>query len=125
MNVSKILILQKKAIRTVTHSGYLDHSDPLFYRTNTLKVNDIYDYLCCCLAFKRRRSLSKFSHSHNTRSRSNYFVPTFQRLGIAQRSLFYALPNKFNQVPDEIKSIQSFKLFKGNLRRELVKKYSM
>ena len=58
VHIDKLLTLQKKAVRIITHSGYLDHSDPLFRRTNLLKMPDIYAYNCCILAYKRRDSLS-------------------------------------------------------------------
>ena len=39
-----ILRLQKKAIRAISSSEYLAHTEPLFKDLNILKINDIYDY---------------------------------------------------------------------------------
>ena len=125
VHIDKLLTLQKKAVRIITHSGYLDHSDPLFRRTNLLKMPDIYAYNCCILAYKRRDSLSTPAHSHNTRIASSYYVPQFQRLGISQRSLSYTLPTLLNYVPSAIRNMPTVSTFKRHLRSELISKYSL
>ena len=53
--LDNILLLQKKAVRICTHSGFLDHTDPLFYRTKILKVHDIHDLqTSLCLSMLKR-----------------------------------------------------------------------
>jgi len=39
---AKVYTLQKKAIRTITGSEYLTHSEPLFKALDLLKINDLY-----------------------------------------------------------------------------------
>ena len=42
-NFEAISKLQKRAIRTITHSHYIAHSEPLLKQLNLLKVNDMID----------------------------------------------------------------------------------
>ena len=42
--VSRISILQKKAIRYIENAKYNSHSDPLFYKYNILKFEDLKVY---------------------------------------------------------------------------------
>ena len=39
---SRILLLQKRAMRTITNSWYRAHTTPIFKSLNILKVNDLY-----------------------------------------------------------------------------------
>ena len=80
VHISKLLAIQKKAIRIITHSGYLDHTDPLFFRTNILKINDIYNHLCCCLAYKSGESLLMADHLHYTRGAASFFYTTISKI---------------------------------------------
>ena len=43
-NIRKLQLLQKKAIRIITSSHYIAHTDPLFSMTKLLKLDDIYKY---------------------------------------------------------------------------------
>ena len=39
---SRILLLQKRAVRTITNSWYRTHTTPIFKSLNILKINDLY-----------------------------------------------------------------------------------
>ena len=39
---SKLLTLQKRAVRVISNAGYRDHAAPLFAKLNLLQCNDIY-----------------------------------------------------------------------------------
>ena len=43
-NIRKLQLLQKKAIRIITSSHYIAHTDPLFSTTKLLKLDDLYKY---------------------------------------------------------------------------------
>ena len=43
-NIRKLQLLQKKAIRIITSSHYIAHTDPLFSMTTLLKLDDLYKY---------------------------------------------------------------------------------
>ena len=43
-NIRKLQLLQKKAIRIITSSHYIAHTEPLFSMTKLLKLDDLYKY---------------------------------------------------------------------------------
>ena len=72
---SKILQLQKKAIRAVSCAGYISHTEALFKFYGILTVNDIYKYKLLTLFYNIKRLnvpvyLSKFlpDLSHGARN---------------------------------------------------------
>ena len=62
-DLKKVTILQKKAIRTVTNSHYLCHTNPLFKKETILKVDDIFKMHCLKLYY----DLKNDSLSYTTR----------------------------------------------------------
>ena len=61
-NFEAISKLQKRAIRTITHSHYIAHSEPLLKQLNLLKIKDMIDL-----------KLLKFLHKLNARKLPQYF----------------------------------------------------
>ena len=41
-NLNRLCLIQKKAIRIITHSNYLSHTEPLFKELNLLKIEDLF-----------------------------------------------------------------------------------
>ena len=119
-NMKKLIVLQKKSVRIITNSVFLAHTDPLFSRLKILKVQDLFNYLCCILIFKLIHdqcphsfssaiNLHRVSHNVNTRSNlRKYFVP-FCRTTMKQRSLAYVLPKLCNEffLPFDLNSCTS------------------
>ena len=64
-NVDTILLLQKKAMRLCTDSSYRDHTNPLFSKLKTLKVDDIYILQIALFMIRLQNGLlpSYFPHS--------------------------------------------------------------
>ena len=72
--------LQKKAVRSISKVGYLDHTGPLFHNLKILQVHEIYNYNCCKFIYQcyNNKSYNNFKdklltnsdyHDHNTRSK--------------------------------------------------------
>ena len=61
-NFDAIYKLQKKAERTITHSHYIAHSEPLLKQLNLLNMKDMVD-----------QKLLKFLHKLNTNKLPAYF----------------------------------------------------
>ena len=123
IHLNSLLILQKKIVRIITKSNYLDHSEPLFKQTGTLKIGDLYYYSCLVAAFKIRNTFSVAAHGHETRNSTTYCIPSFQRLAISQRSLSYVLPYKYNNIPTYLKDVDQWRNFKPALVLHLINSY--
>ena len=61
-NFDAIYKLQKKAVRTITHSHYIAHSEPLLKQLNLLNMKDMVD-----------QNLLKFLHKLHTNKLPAYF----------------------------------------------------
>ena len=47
----RIFLLQKRAVRVITDSHYLAHTDPLFHKLKILKLSDLYRLHATCFVF--------------------------------------------------------------------------
>ena len=122
-HLHKLVTLQKREVRAITNSDYLAHTEPLFSQTGILKLRDIHHYLCCVLAYKKSNILPFATHRYDTRISANYVIPEFHRLTISQRSLSYTLPFKFNQIPINIRTSETLKVFKKQLKLHITDNY--
>lgn len=111
--------LQKKAIRLITKSGYLDHCRPLFVSLHILTLPSLYIYYTLCAIHKNRGvySLNSDFHNYNTRG-ANYIRPSGFRL---TRSVKNTLDVRlFNLVPTHIQEL-NYLSFKRVIRNFLLR----
>ena len=117
-----IELIQKKLVRIITNSEYLAHSKPLFHQTGILKIYELYEYHLGIFAFKNQSNFSHTTHNYATRN-AGLFVPTFNRLTVSQRSLWYAAPNYYNSLPADLKNCNTIGVFKRKLKTFLLNRY--
>ena len=123
-HINKILLLQKRAIRIIHEAKFLDHTHQLFIQSNILKINEVHRYFCCLLAFKNKDKFPRSLNIVSTRN-SNELQVTFQRLSVTQRSVTYAVPKYFNELPPDVKNVDSIPIFKRALKKYLLDKYNV
>ena len=84
-NIRKLQLLQRKAIRIITSSHYIAHTDPLFSTTKLLKLDDLYKYQVGIFMHKvthcqlPQNMSSMFLrtdniHSHKLRNQNAYYI---------------------------------------------------
>ena len=111
--VEPLFKLQKKAIRIITRSSYLEHTAPLFNSLALLRLKEIYDLNCTlfmykCLncqyfpEFKNRIQRNSEYHQYNTRGRNSLRNVEILRLRICQRSFLDYGKNIWNSLSSEI-----------------------
>ena len=105
-------LLQKKAVRIITNSNYLAHSEPLFKTLNLLKLEDIikvnilkfyyqYENNNLPLYFQNiDYNPLKFSHHYNTRKHEYVYYVKHE---FAKESLNCTIPKIINETPTLIK----------------------
>jgi len=59
------IVLQKRAIRTINSAKYRSHTDPLFFQSKILKLNDLYEYQATLFVFDSIMNILPFSF-HDT-----------------------------------------------------------
>ena len=119
-----LVLQQKRFIRLLANADRIAHTTPLFYEFKILKISDVYLYFVAVYVFKAKQDgLFRTDHVYQTRSIDLLNV-TFQRLTSTQRSLTYIGPQIWNNLPLELRNIDSLPKFKKYLKQFLINQYS-
>ena len=122
VHIEKLFKLQKKAIRIITNSYYLEHTAPLFKSLRLLNVYKVYELNCISFIFKclncnylpdlkTRIHRNSDYHEYNTRNRNMFRNSEVIRLRICQRSFLNVGIAAWNSLIPSIKeSITIYKL---------------
>ena len=122
-HLNPLIVLQKKLIRIITYQPFLAHTNHLFFQYNILKVPDIHKFMVALYMFKNRHSpIFVRQHNYSTRFRNN-LLPVFHRLSITQNSLTHMGPNVWNTLPEEVKTSETFHIFKRRVKKFLLSAY--
>jgi hypothetical protein len=128
-NITKIILLQKKAIRIISNASYNAHTDPLFYANQILPLDKIIIY--CKVMFMHSvvynynlESFSNIWHTNNhrgmgidLRNANDYTLPTVHR-ELFRKIPLYSLPLEWNNLGD-LKFYQNRTTFKIALLYDL------
>ena len=119
----RLLLLQKKAIRNVTHSNYLAHTDHLFHSYRILKIDDIYKFNVGLYAYSHQHLFERIPSAYNIRN-ANELVPGRARIRACEFSLSVSAPKIFNSIPTDIKSVDTLSSFKCRFKQHLLSSYT-
>ena len=128
--LNPLFLLQKKAIRLINNSAYLDHTDPIFESLGFLKIFEVFKLNCLLFAFKFLKTdqypafknqmlKNSMIHSHATRIH-DLLRPPPQRLVICQRSYLYQSVNLWNSVDGNIRNYNCIISFKKIVKKLLI-----
>ena len=117
--IEPLFKLQKKAIRIITKSRFLEHTAPLFKSLSLLTVHKMYDLNCTLFIYKclncsyfpelkARIHRNCDCHKYNTRGRNLFRNVDIMRLKICQRSFHNYGINIWNSLIPEVKDSNSF-----------------
>ena len=129
--MNRLVVSQKRAIRTICHSDFLAHTNDLFKRLGLLKVDDI--SILESVKFVKKeitkpRSLYfhpyKNNHGMNLRNNLQLNVNLPQpRSELARRFITYYGAFQWNNLPRELKVLQHPLTFKKNVKKHLISRY--
>ena len=123
-NLEKIFKVQKKYCRLITFSEFRAHSKPLFVNLNLLNVYEIYKYQLSCYMYRLRNGqlpdtynfiTNADVHSYDTR-RKNDIRKDKHRTKCRANTVRFLGPTLWNQLPQVVKNISSFSLFKKRIK---------
>ena len=131
--INSLLLLQKKSLRIITKSSYLSHSEPMFYRLKTLKIQDIHTLQTGIFMYKYTHkqlpslfndffNLNSNIHSYPTRHSTDYHLENPKTI-IAQKSVRHHGPDTWNYLPLTLKQSSSLQSFKALLKKNMLSKY--
>ena len=122
----RIIILQKRIVRTVNHSSWFAHTADIFRKLNLMNFSDLYFYFSTVYMFKTLKmnynpylleNIEKCSVAHNYPVRTNYKLRLpFFRISRCQRSLLYCGSKNWNDLPNHLRNILTLNSFKVNLK---------
>ena len=132
-NLNKLRILQKKAIRIITNSHYIAHTDPLFSKLKLLKLDDLYKHHLGIFMYKAANNklpdsmssmLTRIQniHKHNLRNQNSYYIQNI-RTNSRKCTINYSGPVFWNALPSKLKQLVSINQFKNKLKELLLSKY--
>jgi hypothetical protein len=129
-NITKITLLQKKAIRIITNSKYHDHTAPLFKALNILsyqklihfsKLNFMHSYMYnyCPKSFNNLWPQNNLRQDIPNLRNANLLAIPHPRLELFKRSPLYSLPSVWNELGD-IKHQNRKSTFRIGLKERLI-----
>lgn len=106
VDIDKILLIQKKALRIITGSDYLEHCKPLFIETGILTVINLYIFDVLTMVKKNVVCLSHRNdiHDHLTRKRNELELPRY-RLSKSMHYHRYLGIKMYNKLPSSMKQL--------------------
>ena len=116
--ITKLLKIQKRAIRIISNSSYLCHTKPLFEKYKILSIFELYDKELGIFMYKYKNGLLPLSfdhvftelqsvHNYDTRNKTNF------RYDIHKiKSVFTTGPKLWNNLSKSIKTAKSLNSFK-------------
>ena len=107
--------MQKRAVRRITKSEYLQHTEPLFVQLRVIKIRELYPYSCSIYVFKNIHLYQHPVRIRNTRSNDTVKV-MFQRSSLCQRSVYFSAGKVFNELPVSVSSLTKFSAFKRSVK---------
>ena len=133
-NIRKLQLLQKKAIRIITSSHYIAHTEPLFSMTKLLKLDDLYKYQLGIFMHKvthcqlPQNMSSMFLrtdniHSHQLRNHNAYYIQQI-RTNTRKSTINFSGPKFWNTNPTNLRQLASINQFKKKFKALLLTKYS-
>ena len=128
-SLQPLFVLQKKAVRIVNGSKYLDHTDPIFKSLKVLTVHNVFKvnslvFIYKCLKMNRfplfKKKLIKNSdlYSYNTRHNNKYRLP-IERLEICRKSFFVEGIALWNLLDNDTKLSNNVYLFKRKIKLQI------
>ena len=127
-SLQKLFLLQKRAIRAITKSNYLAHTQPLFKKLKILNIYDINKLQLASFMFSYSKQLlpNNFDeyfeynsniNQYNTRNTNKMYVP-FYHYNFSRTTVSFKGPQSWNLLPDDLKessTIRSGKKYKSYL----------
>ena len=125
-NLNTVFKLQKRAIRIISSSHYLAHTEPLFKTYNLLPLSGIYQFSIGKLMYKYVNNQlpqifnsmfmkSSSFHNYPTRTNNKFTIPSL-RTSLAQKTFKYKGVVIWNSIIDNLNTDSSFGVYKHKLK---------
>lgn len=122
--IHKVQILQNKILKILFNQNYLTHTSTLYEKLGLKQIGTILKVEQSKLIYKilngkqKTNSILTFTnsvHNHNTRKCNNIFT-NFSRTNLANFNPIKDASKTFNNLPDNLKTINNYVNFKSKLK---------
>ena len=130
-NIRKFQLLQKKAIRIITSSHYIAHTDPLFSMTKLFKIRryvglyisirHIYAY-SYALPTATKYVINVLTNWHKLRNQNAYYIQQI-RTNTRKSTINFSGPKIWNTLPANLRQLVSIHQFKKKFKQLLLTKF--
>ena len=122
--VNPLFCQQKRCIRLIANADFRSHTDPLFRDLKILKLHDIFKYSVCVYMY-RAIGMGLFPAQHNVSTRNQFLPrPSLHRLSLSQHHITFTGPKLWNELPLELRNINSLFSFKKKLKLYYLSQYA-
>ena len=132
-NISKIFVLQKKAIRAINNLAYNEHTNAYLKSKKILKLSDQYKLQVSNYVFQVLHSnideeikssllINNQIHGHTTKTNKEMSILRVNR-SKTKHCVLHNCMITWNSLPDICKVNVSFSMFKSNVRNFYLEKY--
>lgn len=131
-NLKQIETCQNKIIKRLFRYQYLTATEKIYKETKLMSLAQIYKYNTCILVHKL---LNKNIHSRITftkkgqtqkriTKRKNHICLRKPRTNYGRKNILYEGAELYNKLPNDIKEIQSFTLYKKTIKHHILKDFT-
>lgn len=126
LNIQSVHIMTNRALRIIKNKPFLSPTAEL-YDTYTLKISQLIIFELIFLIYKIKNGFIKNNfelqqineiHNYDTRQASHFYI-NFSRTNISYQNFLYKGLNLFNNLPGDIKMINSISKFKIELKKHI------
>lgn len=120
--LKKLEIIQKWIIKIILGKCYTYPSNDLYREANIFDLRQLFCQNMLIHQYKNKADLKNIEHDYNTRHKEQAIqVPRTDKT-IGQRCYYYIGPRIYNEVPIEIKRINSISLYKTKIKHWIMNK---
>ena len=134
--LKRIITIQKKAVRSISKSHWLSHTEPRMRKYNILNITDQHHLQCMSLTYDMLKGsnpdiydlLNSQIGQRHISLRSTTERPQDLRVSIpanthSPKNFLSYIAQHWNNLPPEIKNASSRKIFKRHLKNHLITQY--
>lgn len=126
-SLNSVFLLQKKIVRAIAGVRAREHTAPLFHSLCLLRITTINLYMSCVYIFRSLLGINicdwfvRYECLYDTRlSSANTLVVPFVRSSHSRQSIRYNGVQVWNSLPNHIREIEDYNLFKITLKKHLL-----
>ena len=134
LQINKIFLIQKRALRNINNTAFYSHTNPLFYNSNILKIDDLYLFNLGVFMFQLSHGdlppalssmfvLNTTIHSYPTRHSQCFQLPR-TRTVFSHNTIFFTGPKYWNELNPSLKENNTLSTFKRKYRLTLLDGYN-